>query len=835
MDFCDGVQSPANKKQKSSPRIEQPSTSQEDEYVEVVEISNSSHLEEDAEMAEEDSEETAQDDQKASKSKVAQCTQKKQKTDIRLWNDMRLKNRKGGYHKPTAKIACRYSSNRNDLIWTTKDKPYQTQLKKAIKSFSENVAPVITHNTLYYFIASKNTTMNAKYKSLFGLQALLKSSEEESKKVFKSLSGYYSGVIDDIIALLEKHGPTKISTENHLLERKETLGDIYAREDSDLKNHYNPEENIQVQKMDKKYHVLICAVRMVLVLPEVYEDFLNVIPEFIEDTETSKDSGTNRKNCQVLLKIQELVHMHMKNETCAKVYEGLYSALEDMYGADRVQKATAVELYRDMYTVLVKFYENVEAIDRSSNNYEIVGTCVIKSQKHMMCRIKTNTAALEKNGKKVLESEYSLKESRWNVSPVVKKHYHVLYVNNTSNQPRKLCMPMHVDESGEEHYLHTVNDIVDCIKALHELKGNSDGVHPYKMDKQTKKWSYIKKEGRSKTVKDLEEYEVVFYHIEKEMAEKSFTFAEFRPLTPHENGSVCIPLFLTPIMQSAVKLGPFIKKGKHKELRSIEFEDAVPSVYKYSDEYNGQEYSDKHNYYSNLYIPADREKRKSADCFTMECESAKQDDGAIEAVWYVRMQNSVNEYTHFILDKDSFKKENSQKFSSFVAALESREHCKDSSLQGFTLNSDGKSLYKDASIDSRVIFNLMTKSDSYNKSLSRWDSERIYKRVKKIKEKLQEIGEIKRDLDELYKRKHTKELARDKKISNSKKFYTRKVLEGLCKDLYVKRAKRPDAQTEFVVFRNVNPSKSNLGAYNEFLDVFISPYRKDKNPTKNDE
>ncbi|KAI5192866.1 hypothetical protein NEMIN01_2252 [Nematocida minor] len=782
---------------------------------------SSSCQQQEKESGAEDMIELAQNSQVV-RSREASSTEERVSIGISLWNSRRLENVRRRKYKSNNKVLYSYRLSEGSVRNKVKIKTYQTQLRKEIAEYSSGTAQEIEQNALWYFIASRSTTLSTKYRDLLGLQELFKSEgADECKRIVEGMKGYYPHVFIEMAGYLEKHRPMKGGTKGSSAECSETLGDIYIREDLEL-NHYSIREDKWGDQANRKYCALACAVRMILVLPEVYKDFSNISVEFIEETVLLEDSVSDSQLCEVLLRVQELVLMHREEKMDGGAYTNLYRALENIHGKEVLQKAGAAELYRKMYTLLAMFYEKAETDDRGIK-YTLVGKGVVRSQKYMKCRVVVEMAP-ESSGKKVLSTEYAYEEDRWTVSSPAQAHYHVHYVDNTTGHHRVLCMPMYVDQSGKEQCLHTISEIVEYIKTLYKIEKRSEVIHPFKVDKQSRTWSYIKeKKERSKTVKELEEYEVVFYHIEEDVNMPELTFAQFRPLHPRSEYSIYIPLFLTPLMRSALELGPFTAVGEHKRLESVEFENREPAVYRYNQEYRGAEYSDVHRYYSNLCILP--EEVESAECYSMHCQTGRKSGCTVEAVWYVRVLGSVDEYTHCVPDGAFREKESLQTFRKFIAVLESRNYNKDSELQGFWLGNGKAAGSRTDSLMHKI--NIWLPHRESEESMAEKSVEYLMLEIERAEGKLKETEDRRKSLGALSKYRDTAETRQRKKTVNSLKNRKRKKVEVLHQALYVKQARRPThAETELIVYRSVNSSKSNLGAHNEILDVFISLYKQ---------
>ncbi|KAI5192880.1 hypothetical protein NEMIN01_2260 [Nematocida minor] len=478
--------------------------------------------------------------------------------------------------------------------------------------------------------------------------------------------------------------------------------------------------------------------------------------------------------------------------------------------------------------ILADFYE--KSIIFNDNEYILMGKCAIKHQKYVRCEI---TLDFELDGafKQIYKPIYSHVMDKWGVSPDVQPHYHVYYVDNTTHLSRILCMPIYKkDGSNDEHYLHTVSGIVEYIKKLHGIEEESDSIHPFKVRKKTREWSCIGEEERSKTVKDLEEYEVVFYRIDEDLRKTKLTFAEFMPLKEDNNKTIRIPLFLTQLMQSAVELGPFIKEGEHTEVNmEIKFGDIALNLYEYNPKYTGKKYSCLHKYYSNLYILPEGEKRESLGCYIMDYQVIKEGD-ILKAVWCVNMPTGADVYTHCMPDEKFKKKENLEKFNSFIAALESREYNRDSKLQGIWLkNSD----VADSDLERKKdkIYTWLVKDQENKYYREKENLETVKKKVQraeeafiKVKERLRKANKSIEESEESNNKNEKRKMKKEKNAAATAKTRAKANLEELHKKLRKFMSKKPDQKTELVVFRNINSSKSNLGAHNEILDVLISYY-----------
>ncbi|KAI5188990.1 hypothetical protein NEMIN01_0254 [Nematocida minor] len=742
--------------------------------------------------------------------------------NIDMWNDMdvRLVNkRRKGYrvrHK-TIYVIDDLADFKNKEI---KREEYKEGLRESIEEYATRIAPLIQINPMWHYIASKSTTIQTKYKDLLGLQELLRSGKKADRKMIESIQGYRPNIIEDIIEYIEKNQPMRAKRYDPENAWRETLGDIYMRT-LPLLNYAMLKDLNGIDLIGERYHALVYALRMVLVLPEVRQDFLGITGSLIKRTRISENFAVNTNYQKVLLIIHRMVQLNIDQEIDENLCEEAYSYIKLLYkGRKPLGELKPAEMYRVVYTILGKFYEKVKVID-TENEYVLAGKCIITNQKYVKCAKAVNVSGEEDT--KLPAPTYTAVENKWNVSPDVEPHYHVYYVDNTTQQLRILCMPLHIDKKENIYCLHTIGEIVKHIKALYGMDACSDVIHPFKVKKGSREWSYIREKERDKTIKDLEECEVVFYYIEENIEKTKFTFVEFRPLSAHEKNSVCIPLFLKPLMQSAVEFGPFKKKEEHTEIDSIVFTNRAPDVYEYDRKYKRRNYSHLHNYYSNLYILSNKE--KNADCYSMDCKMNEKSNGTVEAVWYVRMPSSIDEYAFYMVDEAFSRKENAEDYDAFIDTLESREYNKDNEMQGFWLCNNsaeaGNGRYTEQVYK---MCSWLVSNSYYNRSVSKDSLAEINRKIGKAEKMYKEIA-----YKQVKNKRRSNESVYEKKLSNNllsvKKYKEKSTLAVLYREKYIKDSKRPSSRAEFIAVRNVNDSKSHLGIHNEVLNTLISCYK----------
>ncbi|KAI5192344.1 hypothetical protein NEMIN01_1958 [Nematocida minor] len=747
--------------------------------------------------------------------------------NIKLWNTIRLTNKRRSNYNTHHQTVYRFNFYNfcDYMAYEIMKDSYQQKIRKSIKNFSEKIAFLIERNALWCFIAGRSTNVITKNKDLLGLQSLFKDEKDACRKLVEGFKGYYPGVFKDMLAYMEKHKPLRAIKSFPTTVWDEKLGDIYMRKNLDL-NYGVLEDQKKISQIDEKYSALAYAVHMVLALPEMHQDFFWVGIDHIQNSKIFQDSFRNKQAQQVLLSLCTLAREPSDDPTKKEnEYKNIHIALQNVYAKDAQHKPTVFELYRDIYMILADFYENAAVFD--SKSYVLLGKCVIKHQRYvryeMIYGFEPDSSSIQNYG-----YTYSFEIDRWDVSPDVKPHYHVFYVDNTMHQLRRVCMPIYKkDGSNEEHYLHTVDGIVEYIKKLYEIE--TDIVHPFKVRKRTKEWSYIRKDERKLTAKELAAYELVFYRIDEDLEKTKFTFAEFRPFIQQSKNTIRIPLFLTRLMVDAVDLGPFVKENAHAEIDAeIELDRMVPNVYTFDSKYKKKEYSNLHKYYSNLYILPDEEKRENLDCYIMDYQ-ASEEGKIIKAAWSVDITKGVNVYTHCAPSEKFRGKENLGKLNHFINVIGSRKHRNDSTLQGIWLRNNNTGDRKTKS-QAEKIYTWIVKDQG----------DKIKKDKDEVMEKIREADKKFREADERYRKasekldalkisgnkKEIAEEAGEKKAASDAKSYMKRSLEALSKELDEAVSEKPDKHVELIVFQNVNSSKSSLGAHNEVLDVLISRYNQ---------
>ncbi|KAI5190384.1 hypothetical protein NEMIN01_1008 [Nematocida minor] len=768
--------------------------------------------------------ETAPQCEPCSSTNAAKERKRIKNLNVKTWNMARLTNKRRENYKLYHQTVynCKHGNFYNYMWYEIKKDAYEKTMREDIENFSDLIAPAIEQNTLWYFIASRTINVVTRHRDLLWLDKLISDKDAgRLRKSIESFKGYYPGVVEEMLAYMEKHKPLRVIKSYPTTTWNETLGDIYLPKSLDLKYEMVKNQG-KISQVENKYSALAYALRMILALSEVHQDFSQITITLIKNSKILKSASKNERAQQVLLSIHTIIKKFAENhEKIENEYKNIYAALETIYERKAQKKPTVSELYKEIYILLAEFYEKVKVFD--INSHVFAGKCAIKHQKYVRCEA-TLVSASKKSCERVSDPKYTLDLKKWGISPDVKSHYHVYYVNNTTHQSRKLCMPIYKrDESSEEQYIHTIDGILSYIKEIYEIEENPWAIHPFKVDIKTRKWSYIKDEERNLTAKDLKGYQVVFYRIDEDIATAKFTFAEFRPLIQHSGNSISIPLFLTPLMRSAIDLGPFTEKAKHKEINlTIDFEDVEPSVYNFNNIYIYEEYSNIHTYYSNLCILPEEEKEESLDCYIMDYQVVEEDNTK-KAVWYVNMTQGANAYTHCLLDKRFKEKENSRKLNSFIDALESRKYNKGSDLQSIWLTDDTEDS------ESEKIHTWLVK-DQEKSYVTKENIETIMGVIGKEKERVKKaeenFGKADKELTEIKEsgKGDEKKTRNKKKAAISAKYKAKKHLESLYKELHDAMSERSDKHADFIVLRNVNSNKSNLGAHNEILDVLISVY-----------
>ncbi|KAI5192345.1 hypothetical protein NEMIN01_1959 [Nematocida minor] len=778
-----------------------------------------------------------------------------EKLTIKQWNEYRLTDKKRAGPKSCHQTV--YADSKKEYggldafaaFKAKRDGEYQKTAREDIVKFSNLIADKIDQNPFLYFNACRSTHIGTKQKDymwMIGLFAHNNEEDEKYRELVRGLKGYYPDAYKDLLAYIKKHRPMRATEDLLQNKRNETLGDIYMRRSLDL-NSERVKHQDKISQINSKYTALAYAMRMILALPEIQEDFSQIGEDFIKATEIYIDSTRNAHAHSVLVSICVLAKEKEPTKNIQKIektYEDIYTAFKSIYEKGAQKELTVAKFYRGIHIILANFYVRETVFDY--NKYVLLGKSAIKHQKNVKCEA-TLVSLPESSSKRISnpkysselddpkdssepsDPKYSLDLKVRHISPDVEKHYHVYYVDNESHQLRKLCMPIYVDENtGEESYIHTINDITAHIIELYEIGKNSNVIYPFKVNKKTRKWSQIEEEGKSETAKELVEYELVFYRIDEDLAKVEFTFSKFIPRKENDTKNIRVPLFLMHLMQDAVHIGPFITQEELRKINLLKIKGIIaPNLYKFNEDYGTEKYSSLHKYYSNLYIPTNEEKKETFDCYVMEYKSEKEGE-AIKVEWTVDMTKGVFAYTSCFLDKKFKEKENSKKLLKFINVLESREYNKDSNLQSIWLK-NGNVTDSKSENQAEKIYIWEVDSKTYGKPIR---SEETVRKEHEAAEKVLNIKTEECNIQEskvvAAMRSCNDDRVNEEKRKKNKKCVERrnaeKKLESLSEELKKVFSKKPDEEVQLIVFRNVNTSKSNLGAHNEILDVLITYY-----------
>ncbi|KAI5193366.1 hypothetical protein NEMIN01_2504, partial [Nematocida minor] len=153
--------------------------------------------------------------------------------DVDLWNNKRLDNTRRKSYKLNCNIVSEINNLNISMNYVKRLTKYQEKLRKDIKEFCTHVAQKVEDNVFLYFIACRSTTINKKYKDFFGIKELIE--DDNNMSMLTNFQGYYPGILDDMIAYIEKHRQMRTVKDSPLTEWKERIGDIFIRNCLDLK------------------------------------------------------------------------------------------------------------------------------------------------------------------------------------------------------------------------------------------------------------------------------------------------------------------------------------------------------------------------------------------------------------------------------------------------------------------------------------------------------------------------------------------------------------------------------------------------------------------------
>ncbi|KAH9387058.1 uncharacterized protein NEMAJ01_1954 [Nematocida major] len=487
----------------------------------------------------------------------------------------------------------------------------------------------------------------------------------------KGHRGYYPNLLNDIHAYIEENSPDEyvsIMDPKRVTQRvkKNALGNLYG---------YPP---IMTENTSRVINRIGCNLARLngfmfcMRIPEVLDDFLRMDSETFELSlhymciccaERYRESPKLKRAVEILRALYSAVR-NWKLEP-EKAFPHVESEIEpkELWGSAEASSIEDIEpAYREAYNAISLFYKF-----SLWTYYSDASNGAIKTQRRFLGKRAVSRAPYLKSkivildeGKRhfhVVQEESKIVYNRWEAC-TPELHIHVHFVDNYAQKYRLVCMPGRILQNKWTP-LHSISKVCEYLHLMHNtLAGN---VYPLSYNTSTKKWGLVSGSDLQMTVNDLDEQgrAVVFYYLRETIDSGQFTFSVFDS-SDDVQGRIKIPLFLSPLMRSALLLTPYAHKGlvPHQIVPLRDFVDGnvEPSVYFYpGDPPEGncaqtdeQAYTYTHirGMYNNLYMysPA-----ASPRCWEM-CVSQTEDPTtrAITVCWYAIVRENKETYSQFI-------------------------------------------------------------------------------------------------------------------------------------------------------------------------------------------
>ncbi|KAI5145394.1 hypothetical protein NEPAR04_2438, partial [Nematocida parisii] len=429
---------------------------------------------------------------------------------------------------------------------------------------------------------------------------------------------YYNEFLKDLVSYMNVYGPCihigSNAMYNSRKKKQETIGDILTNQEVSLycccsgmdiqiiteeakKDIKEAEEDIKLKK----------KLNIILLIPEIYEDFYKIQKRMIDEFIKNKlESYIDLHIEQKLFSYNKFYRISVLNIKHIILYfigtvQKDKSLIEQSY--DKIKKIVvntknlfqcdAIEVYSLVHAIVQKFYEEFIFIYKLTieekntikkrtlrrhiyisrkNLYKTLGADTIKIKKYITTYIMLNKKSNNENS-----TLYSVKFHNIFKNAIVlsiKDHYHVQFVDNPHHTIEIIHLPFYIykkeDGTVIMQQFHDINSILLHLKMVFNIgykKSNlkKGDVYPFKYSREGKTWSLITdKSDLNKTVQAIENENcnVVFYYIKENIYETKFCFAQFvyppeiKDIVNDENiDKPRIPLFLSKFMVSGSVLG----------------------------------------------------------------------------------------------------------------------------------------------------------------------------------------------------------------------------------------------------------------------------------------
>ncbi|KAI5186808.1 hypothetical protein NEIRO03_2393, partial [Nematocida sp. AWRm78] len=430
---------------------------------------------------------------------------------------------------------------------------------------------------------------------------------------------YYNEFLEDLVSYMNVYGSTIYFSIKGRYDvnktKQETIGDILANKEVSLycccsgmdrqiiegaeRDIKETEEDIKLKK----------KLNIILLIPEIYEDFYKIqkriIDEFIKNKSKNNVNLVITQNLFSSNKLYTISVLNIKHiilyfigtvQKDKNLIEQSYNIIKKIVlDKKNLFQYNTIEVYSLVHSIIQKFYEEFVVIYKLTQVekkliknrtpcmhicindkylYRTLGVCTIKIKKYITTRIMLN--------KKSSNDNLTLCSVQFNsifkntIVLRIKDHYHVQFVDNVHHTIEIIHLPFYIYKKEDGTVIlqqfHNINSIIVHLKTVFNIgrkknnlkKGN---VYPFKYNIKKKAWSLITSEkDRRKTVQMLEteNCNVVFYYIKECIKKTKFCLAQFvcppeiKDIVNDENiDKPRIPLFLSKFMVSGSALGPY--------------------------------------------------------------------------------------------------------------------------------------------------------------------------------------------------------------------------------------------------------------------------------------
>ncbi|KAI5166415.1 hypothetical protein NEIRO03_1009 [Nematocida sp. AWRm78] len=399
---------------------------------------------------------------------------------------------------------------------------------------------------------------------------------------------YYDGFLDDLVEYIENHGSTIDEYIGYIYtnRKKETLGDIWLNKEISLYCCCSGINSQMVAEGKGKDAKLKKKLNIILLIPEVYEDFYRItlkqvnifFSKYKKETINMANRTNNIVDQENNLEIKDLlgfkyiitylIHTTQKDEELA---EEAYNKIKQIKFSGKNDKSiedfNAIEVYHLVYNAVSFFYKYIEVAYRieidqrdiiknrtrlihintamqTPENSIVVGASTVKSQKYFKCCMKIKKINIEKNSeikyRSIAMDPTSIKlVTKNSILLAVEDHYHVQFVDNEWHTITMIHLPYYIHRQENcttiNYQFHTIKDIIFYIqeqvnKRKYKNKKKVINVYAFKYNRQNKTWSLItKRSDLNRTVHTIENENcnVVFYYIKEDIYKTKFCFAQF--------------------------------------------------------------------------------------------------------------------------------------------------------------------------------------------------------------------------------------------------------------------------------------------------------------------